>query len=132
MKRLTSFSGSALVAAGAAAVCAIALNAAPPAASVTRLGGKAFNASVMDLASQGYIEEEYFLQGTARTYDIPRDQMSNGTPSDASHPFKTRLVVRRPTSPAKFNGTVIVEWTNVSEGFDNEVEWFHSLSLIHI
>ena len=80
----------------------------------------------MDLARQGYVEEEFFLAGTARTYDIPRDQMSNGTPSDATHPFKTRIVVRRPAAAAKFNGTVIVEWTNVSEGFDNEVEWFHS------
>src|SRR5262252_2324168 len=52
--------------------------------------------------------------------------MSNGTPSEATHPFKTRIVVRRPAMPARFNGTVVVEWTNVSEGFDNEVEWFHS------
>jgi hypothetical protein len=125
MKRLTLFAGSAFVAAGVAVVSAIVLNAAP-ASSVTRLGGKAFNASVMDLASQGYVEEEYFLQGTARTYDIPRDQMSNGTPSEATHAFKTRIVVRRPAMPARFNGTVVVEWTNVSEGFDNEVEWFHS------
>jgi putative intracellular protease/amidase len=126
MKRLTLLAGSALVAAGAAVVSALALNAAPPASTVTRLGGKAFNASVMDLATQGYVEEEYFLLGTAHTYDIPRDQMSNGTPSEATHPFKTRIVVRRPAMPARFNGTVVVEWTNVSEGFDNEVEWFHS------
>jgi hypothetical protein len=126
MKRLTLFAGSAFVAAGAAVVSAVVLNAATPAASVTRVGGKAFSASTMDLATQGYVEEEYFIQGTARTYDIPRDQTSNGTPSDATHPFKTRIVVRRPTLPARFNGTVVVEWTNVSEGFDNEVEWFHS------
>src|SRR3954466_1199830 len=92
----------------------------------TKIDGKPFNASVMDLAKQGYVEEEFFLSGAAKTYDIPRDQMSNGTPSEATHPFKTRIVVRRPSSAAKFNGTVIVEWTNVSEGFDNEVEWFHS------
>ncbi len=96
------------------------------AASVTKIDGRPFNASVLDLAKQGYVEEEFFLSGAARTYDVPRDQMSNGTPSDATHPFRTRLVVRRPMSAAKFNGTVIVEWTNVSEGFDNEVEWFHS------
>jgi len=99
---------------------------AAPALNSAKIDGKPFNASVMDLAKQGYVEEEFFLSGTARTYDIPRDQMSNGTPSDATHPFKTRIVVRRPSTPAKFNGTVVVEWTNVSEGFDNEVEWFHS------
>jgi hypothetical protein len=92
----------------------------------TKIDGKPFNASVMDLARQGYVEEEFIISGTAKTYDIPRDQMSNGTPSDTAHPFRTRIVVRRPMSAAKFNGTVIVEWTNVSEGFDNEVEWFHS------
>jgi len=102
---------------------AVALAATPAA---TKIDGKPFNASVMDLAKQGYVEEEFFISGTARTYDIPRDQMSNGTPSDTTHPFKTRIVVRRPSTPAKFNGTVVVEWTNVSEGFDNEVEWFHS------
>jgi len=127
MKRLTSFAGRpALRLVCMLFVAAFCVVGATAPSSVTRLGGKAFNASVMDLASQGYIEEEYFLQGTARTYDIPRDQMSNGTPSEATHPFKTRIVVRRPTMPAKFNGTVVVEWTNVSEGFDNEVEWFHS------
>ncbi len=92
----------------------------------SRIDGKPFNASLLDLAKQGYVEEEFFLTGHAKTYEIPRDQMSNGVPSDASHPFKTRIVVRRPAQAAKFNGTVIVEWTNVSEGFDNEVEWFHS------
>jgi putative intracellular protease/amidase len=133
MKPPTLFAGKralsgpvAFVVAGAVVVSAVVLSGAPSAPSVTRLGGKAFNASVMDLASQGYVEEEYFLQGTGRTYDIPRDQLSNGTPADATHPFKTRIVVRRPTSQARFNGTVVVEWTNVSEGFDNEVEWFHS------
>ena len=96
------------------------------AVTTAKIDGKPFNASVMDLAKQGYVEEEFFISGTAKTYDIPRDQASNGTPADGSHPFKTRIVVRRPASAAKFNGTAIVEWTNVSEGFDNEVEWFHS------
>jgi len=94
--------------------------------ATTKIDGKPFNASVMDLAKQGYVEEEFFISGTARTYEIARDQMTNGLPSDATHPFKTRIVVRRPQTAAKFNGTVVVEWTNVSEGFDNEVEWFHS------
>jgi Alpha/beta hydrolase domain len=99
---------------------------APIANSAVKVDGKPFNASLIDLAKQGYVEEEFFLSGTARTYDIPRDQMSNAVPSDATHPFKTRIVVRRPATPAKFNGVVVVEWTNVSEGFDNEVDWFHS------
>ena len=119
MKPQTLLASSALV---AAAVCVVAAAVT----GATRIGGRGFNASVMDLATQGYVEEEFFVAGSARTYDIPRDQMLNGTPAEAPHPFKTRIVVRRPISAARFNGTVVVEWTNVSEGFDNEVEWFHS------
>jgi len=107
----------------------VALAAAAAGASgitTTKVDGTPFNASVMDLAKQGYVEEEFFISGMARAYDVPRDQMSNAAPADSVRPYTTRLVVRRPDSPAKFNGTVIVEWTNVSEGFDNEVEWFHS------
>ncbi len=88
--------------------------------------GYPFNASTLDLAKQGYVEEEFFIRGAARSYDIPRDQLSNATPADSTHPYKTRIVVRRPAAPGRFNGTVVVEWTNVSEGFDNEVDWFHT------
>jgi len=112
--------------AGKPGLLGLAFAIAGASTSVSKIDGKPFNASLIDLARQGYVEEEFFISGTARTYDVPRDQMSNAIPSDATHPFKTRIVVRRPASAAKFNGTVIVEWTNVSEGFDNEVEWFHS------
>src|SRR4051812_15375777 len=88
--------------------------------------GYPFNASTLDLQKQGYVEEEFFLRGAARSYDVPRDQMSNATAGATTHPYTTRIVVRRPAAAARFNGTAIVEWTNVSEGFDNEVDWFHS------
>src|SRR5262249_45730656 len=38
-------------------------------------------------------------------------------------PF-VRMVVRRPTDPKNFNGTVVVEWYNVTVGFDVEANWF--------
>jgi len=38
------------------------------------------------------------------------------------------MVVRRPKSASKFNGTVIVEWYNVSQGHDGEYDWFQSAS----
>ena len=38
----------------------------------------------------------------------------------SSHPYKSRIIVRRPTSPAKFNGTVLVEWVNVTSGYNND------------
>ena len=78
----------------------------------------------MDLARQGYVEEEFFIEGMASPYNTP--PMATGSATDAGHPFKTRIVVRRPRSASRFNGTAIVEWTNVSQGHDNEVDWFQS------
>jgi hypothetical protein len=33
-------------------------------------------------------------------------------------PFRTRLIVRRPSDPSRFNGTVVVGWNNVSHGYE--------------
>ena len=43
-------------------------------------------------------------------------------PSDPA-PYKTRDVVYRPIDPKKFNGTVIVEWLNVSGQVDANPDW---------
>jgi hypothetical protein len=40
--------------------------------------------------------------------------------------YKTRAVVRRPINPQSFNGTVIVEWLNVSGGLDASPEWLQT------
>ena len=37
--------------------------------------------------------------------------------------YKTRMLVRHPSDPAKFNGTVLVEWLNVSGGVDDDAEF---------
>src|SRR5206468_2589850 len=42
------------------------------------------------------------------------------------HPYQTRLVVRRPKHERDFNGTVVVEWTNVTSGYDVEALWFRT------
>jgi hypothetical protein len=75
-------------------------------------------ATALDLASLGYVEEEYFFSGTANVYNIP--PLTTATIVSSGHPYKSRLIVRRPTSPEKFNGTVLVEWANVSSGFCND------------
>lgn len=79
----------------------------------------------VDLASKGYVEEEYLIRGDARWYDIPEDRMSDATEAGEA-PYATRIVVRRPESPRKFNGTAVVEWNNVSAGFDLEAVWYES------
>jgi hypothetical protein len=97
-----------------------------PSATVTgpvsggRHGGP-FGASVGDIAQQGYVEEEYFISGEAQRYEpigaLTADGKWNVQPA-ATAPFKTRILVRRPKNAARFTGTVVVEWTNVSAGYE--------------
>jgi hypothetical protein len=81
-----------------------------------------FFASNHDLAAHGYVEEEYFIKGTATTYDI--NGPVNATVKDTGQSYYTRVVVRRPADPRRFNGAVLVEWDNVTNQFDAENVWF--------
>jgi hypothetical protein len=88
-------------------------------------------ATDLDLASRGYVEEEFFYSGIANLYDTPALIGGIGLGAAAStanvvsggHPYKTRMVVRRPTDQGRFNGTVIVEWINTTSNFDIEALW---------
>lgn len=79
-----------------------------------------------DVAQLGYHVSESFIAGTATSYRLAAPASSDGiwnASSAASAPFKTRVVVVRPTDPAKFNGTVLVEWLNVTAGQDAPADW---------
>ncbi|MFL6624321.1 MAG: alpha/beta hydrolase domain-containing protein [Sulfurifustis sp.] len=80
-------------------------------------------ATQADLAGNGYVEEEYFFEGTANEYDVISAPLSNATIRSAGNPYKTRMIVRRPTSAAKFNGVVLVEWLNVTSGYNLDALW---------
>src|SRR3954466_11180048 len=54
--------------------------------------GGAYNRSRFPL-TDGYVEQEYFFQGVARAAD--------GTTA----PYKSRILVRRPSDPSHFNGS---------------------------
>jgi hypothetical protein len=74
-----------------------------------------------DLAALGYQEEEYLVSGEACRYEAVGELGPDGrwtVRRGASAAFRTRILVRRPQDPARFNGTVIVEWVNVSSGFE--------------
>jgi len=81
-----------------------------------------FFAALEDLKARGYVEEEYFFSGTANRYETPEG--TSGRVLDSNHKYRTRLLVRRPTDSKKFNGTVIVEWNNVTSGHDLDIDWF--------
>jgi hypothetical protein len=87
--------------------------------------GYPYNSTPMDLARQGYVEEEFLVSGTANRYNTPVGEI--GSVIDGGHPYRTRLVVRRPKSASRFNGTAVVEWYNVSQGHDGEYDWFQSM-----
>ena len=88
--------------------------------------GFAFGATSMPLSLYGYTEEEYFYSGKATSYAPAAPLSSDGNwavrPAGTER-FKTRMLVRRPADRKKFNGTVVVEWLNVSVGFDTTPEW---------
>jgi hypothetical protein len=89
--------------------------------------GVPFVASTMfDLAEVGYEQAEYFFAGTAAAYTnvgaLTPDGLWTATPA-ATAAYKTRMLVYRPIDPANFNGTVIVEWLNVSGGLDSAADW---------
>ena len=73
----------------------------------------------------GYIEEEFFVEGLAVEYSGEADQTATIAPG-GPYPYKTRAIVRRPKSAGKFNGTVILEWTNSAAGFGIDNDWYWS------
>lgn len=91
--------------------------------------GKPFSLGILDLAALGYREEEYLVGGKATAYRGPDPMPADGVcpivPS-ASAAYTTRLLVRRPVDPGRFNGIVIVEWFNVSGGVDADVDWLYT------
>jgi Alpha/beta hydrolase domain len=80
-----------------------------------------------DFATVGYVQEEFFLSGDATTYTSAEPLSEDGewtvTPTDVTAPYVTRVVVRRPAQAADFDGTVVVEWLNVSGGLDADAAW---------
>ena len=82
--------------------------------ALTPVAGKpALLLGAYDLAPLGYQAEEFFLSGAATSYATPA----------TNAPYKTRVVVVRPSDPARFNGTLLVEWLNVTAGQDMPSEW---------
>jgi Alpha/beta hydrolase domain len=95
--------------------------------TVTPAPGKpALLLGAFDIASLGYVAEEFFISGTASSYGSTAELGADGrwsvTPSAAGE-FTTRMVVLTPADRARFNGTVLVEWLNVSGGIDAPAVW---------
>jgi hypothetical protein len=90
--------------------------------------GRPFTSSPVPLGLAGYTEQEYFLKGTATGYSQAGTWGSDGRwtarPAGTA-PYETRILVRRPSDPARFNGTVVVEWLNVSFNVDVDPDFLY-------
>src|SRR5262245_39360047 len=75
----------------------------------------------ISLADVGYVEDEQLIAGNATSYRQSGPWLQDGVwavePADTQS-FHTRLLIRRPADPARFNGVVVVEWLNVTGGSD--------------
>jgi hypothetical protein len=84
-------------------------------------------APFINLGERGYAEREFTMSGTANVYRQSGFWSSDGkwnvAVSQPNVPYTTRLLVRYPTNPAKFNGTVVVEWLNDTTGGDQDPVW---------
>lgn len=79
-----------------------------------------------DLADFGYIEEEFFVSGTANAFTSLNEFHPDGfwaaEPGETAS-YKTRIVVIRPIGAADFSGTVMVEWINSALAWDRAPIW---------
>jgi hypothetical protein len=95
-----------------------------PTSGISFLGSTLFPPSDV-----GYEESEFFLSGRATSYTSAAPLTTNGRwnvkPATIA-PYKTRIVVYRPANPKRFDGTVVVEWLNVTAGIDAPAAWLNS------
>ena len=113
----------------AAVACApmTALSQSEQGPAISALPGKPFlMLGSYDLASLGYQVDEFKVAGKAVRYALKRPATLDGklaAVQDGTADYATRYVVVRPSDPKKFNGTVVVEWLNVTAGLDAAPDW---------
>src|SRR5690606_18531404 len=85
------------------------------------LSGTPCLAALPPLGHARYVTEEFIVEGTANAFRPTRPLTEDGLWSveqGERASYATRLVVCRPAAIEKFEGTVVVEWLNVSGGTD--------------
>lgn len=88
--------------------------------------GEPQTSAAAGLDEVGYVEEEYFVSGTAVSFTPQGELDPDGrwTLAEGEEaPFRTRILVKRPADAADASGVVLVEWNNVSVGDDGTPDW---------
>jgi hypothetical protein len=71
----------------------------------------------VDPAAWGYTVEDH-LRGIAGCYEVVSDDPDAKVEEGGTAPYSTRLLVLRPVDPQRFNHTVLLNWQNVSAGYE--------------
>jgi hypothetical protein len=130
-RRTTAAVAVALAVASAAPVFTPPASGASRAPSATRVAtisaptaagtGTSLLLSPSTSAPTPYEQTEWFAAGTAQSYApkgaLGKDGRWHVAPRSTAA-YRTRVLVRVPRDRTKFNGTVVVEWLNVTGGFD--------------
>ena len=90
-----------------------------PAEQATDCFGSA--AALSRLAEHGYVEKEYFFDGTANVYERAEDGEKALRFADA--PYTSRFLLRMPARQEDFSGNIVVEIMNSTPGFDLDRSW---------
>jgi hypothetical protein len=70
----------------------------------------------------GYEEREFAVGGSATLFEVD-DLAALSVKPREERSYRTRFMVRYPSDPARFDGTVVIEWLNVSGMFDVDAVW---------
>lgn len=77
------------------------------------------------LADYGFVEKEFLIGGKANVYEWPVGQQYP-TVRTPLVPYGSRMLIRMPEDPAKFNGVVVVELLNYASKYDRAIPgWGH-------
>lgn len=92
--------------------------------------GPIFTGALQDLAARGYVEREYVVTLTdPQVYSYIGDSTDvtvTPAPESPEGAYRSRMIVRMPQDPKRFNGRVLVEMMNTTTMVDLDVAWEHS------
>lgn len=116
----------------ATAAPAAGVQATGPLPTVTPITGRTSpaGAALQDLRRARYLEREYLVTLTdPKVYAYTgggRQVTATPAPPSPSGAYRTRMIVRMPADPKRFNGRVLVEMMNTTTGLDLDVAWLQA------
>lgn len=81
-----------------------------------------------DFPGRGYVEDEYFMYGTANLYEADENEQVSVIYKDA--PYVNRFLVRRPEAAEQFSGRVVIEILNATALIDLDRIWVNTRNFL--